>query len=358
MRIGFDAKRYFNNQSGLGNYSRGIIRNLAELYPGHEYFLFNKHSVEESFSRKIKVINPESKSFFWRQFGIAPRAQKLNVEVFHGLSNEIPFGLKKHGIKSVVSIHDIIFKKFPSHYSIADRMIYDYKTRYALKNADAIIAISESVKEDLVHFYKADKNRIEVIYQFLEPQFYEEGQNFARLLEVPYFIYVSSFQHRKNHMGLLDAYLKVHKQIDQHLVLLGMAGETLEQAKTFVNKNGLETKVHFFINADTDTKTAFIKYADGFIYPSLDEGFGIPLAEAAMLNVPLAVSTIPVFKEIADKAAIYFHPNKSNEIASSILQLALPESRKRFYENRHIIVDKVSKITIGQKLINLYQSLN
>lgn len=356
MRIGFDAKRYFNNQSGLGNYSRGIINNLAVLFPQNDYLLFHKSRVMQALPAHTQLISPGSKMPLWRQLGIAAAAQKQRVEVFHGLSNEIPLGLNRKGIKSVVSVHDVIFKKFPSHYPFTDRLIYDYKTRYALRNANRIIAISESVKEDLIHFYKTPEQKIEVVYQFLEPQFYEPALLSTRLIEVPYFIYISSFQHRKNHAALLDAFQKISKQIDQHLVLAGMQGQTLAALKKMADEYGLTQRVHFFVDVTAETKTQLLQHADGFIYPSLDEGFGIPLAEAAMLNVPLAVSNIPVFKELAGNAALYFHPNKSSEIASAMLELALPESRKRFFENRHIITQKVDKQKLGNELMRVYKS--
>lgn len=355
MRIGFDAKRYFNNQSGLGNYSRGIINNLAVLFPQNDYLLFHKSRVLQSLPEHTQLISPNAKKPLWRQLGIASEASKKGVEVFHGLSNEIPIGLKKKGIKSIVSIHDVIFKKFPSHYPFTDRLIYDYKTGYALKNADKIIAISESVKEDLIRFYKTPENKIEVVYQFLEPQFYAPPVQNPRLVDAPYFIYISSFQHRKNHATLLDAFQKIKQQTDHHLVLAGMHGDTLPSLKRMAEEYQLTTRVNFFVDVTAEVKTQLLQHAEGFIYPSLDEGFGIPLAEAAMLNVPLAVSNIPVFNELAGNAALYFHPNKSNEIASVMLELALPESRKRFFENRHIITQKVDKQKLGNDLMRVYK---
>lgn len=357
MQIGFDAKRYFNNKSGLGNYSRGVVNNLAATYPQHTFQLFTKNLFDDNLPQgNMHQVCPQNKSLLWRQFGIAKRCKEIGIDVFHGLSNEIPFGFLKQGIKSVVTIHDVIFKKFPMHYKWADRMLYDFKTKYALKNANKIIAISEAVKADLIKYYKADKTKIEVVYQFLEPEFYAPIENSSLIHSFPYFVYISSFQQRKNHLALLDAYAKIHKQVDQALVLVGMMGEMYEEALSFVEKNGLQNKVYFHLNVPVSDKINLIKNASGFVYPSLDEGFGIPLAEAAVLNVPLAVSNIPIFREIAGKAALYFHPNNANEIASTLLQLALPETKKLFYDNKVIITNKVDRTILASKFMKVYES--
>ncbi|MCC7297823.1 MAG: glycosyltransferase [Bacteroidia bacterium] len=150
MRIGFDGKRYFNNKTGLGNYSRSLVHLLAENFPNDECVLFTEKPAETEVQLpNLRVFAPEKKGLFWRSFGMAKDAQNMGIDVFHGLSNEIPFGLKKRGIKAVVTIHDVIFKRYPGLYPVFDRLIYHLKTKMALKNADKVLATSKATAHDL-----------------------------------------------------------------------------------------------------------------------------------------------------------------------------------------------------------------
>ena len=121
MRIGFDAKRIFQNTTGLGNYSRTVVKNLAEFYPENEYFLFTptlKNKLPFAFNKNTHMV--VGRGSVWRSFGVRRDIVKHNVDIYHGLSNEIPFTLKISHIKSVVTIHDLIFDHFPEYYPGVD----------------------------------------------------------------------------------------------------------------------------------------------------------------------------------------------------------------------------------------------
>src|SRR5437868_5242537 len=158
MNIAFDAKRAFTNSTGLGHYSRTLINSLTEFYPEHEYFLCtpkitNRFDVNDL--KHIYTITPQyfPSSFFtaaWRSSWVKKDLQELNIDLYHGLSNEIPIGIEKTGIKSVVTIHDLIFERYAHQYNHIDVQIYRKKFRYACKHADKIIAISEQTKKDII----------------------------------------------------------------------------------------------------------------------------------------------------------------------------------------------------------------
>jgi len=157
MRIGFDAKRAFFNRSGLGNYSRNILLSLNRFYPDNQYFLFTPPNDGQLFSEEaLTEISPQGLSailpFLWRYKGLGKTAEKYHLDIFHGLSNELPRDVRHAKAKSVVTVHDTIFMRFPQWYKWHDRWLYEQKTAFACENSDVVIAVSEQTKEDLMRF--------------------------------------------------------------------------------------------------------------------------------------------------------------------------------------------------------------
>src|SRR6185503_6123802 len=109
----------------------------------------------------------------WRSSWVKKDLKKLKIDIYHGLSHEIPIGIHKTGIKSVVTIHDLIHERFPEQYSFVDVRIYRKKFRNACIHADKVIAISEQTKKDIIEFYKIPGNKITVCYQSCNPAFGE-----------------------------------------------------------------------------------------------------------------------------------------------------------------------------------------
>ena len=168
------SKRVFHNKTGLGNYSRDLVRILANFYPENQYLLYNPkknkevlfHNTSENVVEKLPST-PFYKKFYnlWRQKGILSDLVKDKVEIFHGLSGEIPNGLKQKNIKSIVTIHDLIFMRYPHLYSFFDRKIHYLKFKKAAQIADVVIAISEQTKKDIITYLKIPSEKIQVIYQ-------------------------------------------------------------------------------------------------------------------------------------------------------------------------------------------------
>src|SRR5687767_7285333 len=140
MRIGFDAKRAFHNGTGLGHYSRTLVHSLAEYYPEHDYYLFNpkkksRFSIEGENLYEMHPNDLFGKWFsgVWRGKWIKKDLQRLRIQLYHGLSHEIPVGIRKSGIPSVVTIHDLIHERHPEQYNPLDVIIYRKKFRHACK---------------------------------------------------------------------------------------------------------------------------------------------------------------------------------------------------------------------------------
>lgn len=176
MRIGFDAKRAFLNNTGLGQYSRNLLSALFAGYPQHEYHLMTT-KVTDMFQppAHVSVHIPKGlyKTFpaLWRSNGVRHDLKQSGIQLYHGLSHELPVGLQRMGIKTVVTMHDLIFERYPEQYKPLDVAIYRKKFRYAASHADAVIAISRQTKDDLMQFYKVPQHKIHVCYQSCNPAF-------------------------------------------------------------------------------------------------------------------------------------------------------------------------------------------
>ena len=257
MNIGFDAKRAYHNGTGLGNYSRTLINSLSEYFPEHEYYLFNpksssKFQIPEK--KNIHEVLPQgfaSKLFpsVWRSSWIKNDLKKNHIDLYHGLSHEIPSGIQNTSIKSVVTIHDLIHERYPEQYKSIDVKIYRKKFRYACKHADKIIAISKQTKQDIIDFYKTSEEKIVVCYQSCNPIFSNETsenekQTTRKKYDLPgkYFLYVGSVIERKNLLTICKAQLLLKDEVNIPLVVIGNGGKYKEVVKEFILKNGLSIK--------------------------------------------------------------------------------------------------------------------
>jgi len=349
MNIGFDAKRAFHNHTGLGHYSRTLIRSLSEYHPEHQYYLFNPKpsSLFSLAADNMKEVRPAgllNKLFrsAWRSNWVTKDLQKLNIDIYHGLSHEIPFGIEKKGIKSVVTIHDLIHERFPEQYSPLDIKIYTKKYRNACTHADKVIAISNQTRQDLIDYYKVPEEKIEVCYQSCNPAFAqqvseEEKQRVRKRYNLPeqFFLSVGSIIERKNLLNVCKAIFLLRNELNIPLVVIGGGTKYKQQVKEYVRQNGLENKIIFLSDQPSAKSSKSFQSAIDFpaiyqsslvmIYPSFFEGFGIPILEALWSNVPVITSNVSCLPEAGGNAAYYVNPNSVEEIA---------EGMKRIYSDK------------------------
>ena len=216
MRIGFDAKRAAQNRTGLGNYSRFVIRILQQQYPEDEQYLYLPNPKKTEYlptttcgNRRVlfpKGIWTKLRSL-WRVWGISGDIRREKTDIFHGLSNELPLNIRSARCHSVVTIHDLIFIHYPKYYHWIDRKIYDFKFRRACRNADRVIAVSEYTKREIMHYYGTPADKIDVVYQGCDPAFSapiskEKLDEVSNRYNLPsrFVLYVGSIEERKNLM--------------------------------------------------------------------------------------------------------------------------------------------------------------
>jgi glycosyltransferase involved in cell wall biosynthesis len=334
MNLGFDAKRLFLNDSGLGNYSRTLVQHLRAEYPEDELSLFSPRlrndSRREAFFDGSYHLHaphrtPRLLHSWWRSARVAKAAKARGVEVFHGLSHELPSGLREAGIKSVVTIHDLIFLRHPEWYPRIDRAIYKKKIQSACRQADAIVAISQRTSSDLQELLNIPAQRIEVIYQGADPLFAQPCDNLARSavlerfgIRSPFIVSVGTIESRKNQALLVEAFAQSQARKDHHLVLIGKQTANASEVKKRIQTLGLSDRVHLLDQVGYRELPALIQSGILSAYPSHYEGFGLPVLEALLSHTPVLAASGSCLEEVGGKAARYADPTNAVQWAQEL----------------------------------------
>ncbi|MBC7389908.1 MAG: glycosyltransferase family 4 protein [Opitutaceae bacterium] len=329
MKIGYDAKRAFWNNTGLGNYSRSVISGMATFHPEHQLTLFspgiNYHS-ELKTTLQNKTI-----SLFDLGNGLIGRAKRVvgfnngSLDIFHGLSNELPIFNHNSRTKLVVSVHDLLFLRYPEFYPFIDRQIYKLKTLKACKKAHLIIAISQQTKQDLIEFLNIPEHKIKVHYQSCHPQFRVQHteQDIVKIkakygISKPYILQVGTLEERKNALLTLKAYKDCKFKESFNLVLIGNRTSYCNQLEQFVADHKLKEKVNFIYKSTFSDFPVLYQGSALSLYPSLFEGFGIPVLEAMTSGIPVITSEGGCFHEVGADAVLYINPLNPKDLAEKI----------------------------------------
>ena len=377
LKIGFDAKRAFFNATGLGNFSRGVITGLVEHFPVMDYYLYSPAQPKNDFytaiskHHNVTICKPHSfldKQFpsFWRSFKLSNQLIHDNIDIFHGLSAEIPAGINDSFVKSICTVHDLIFERYPNQYTAIDRAIYRRKMKNAVKNANKIIAISEQTKADLVDFYHCNPSKIEVIYQSIHPIFYTAVTPDAQVqvkekyqLNKPFLLCVGTIETRKNQLNLIKAFKQSNLAQSHDLVLVGKAKEPyFSEIKTYLNASGIDSAVRIIHTATLIDLHQLYGVAEGVVYPSIFEGFGIPVVEAIAMQKPVLVHHKGCFSEAAGKAGIYTDVLSSAQLAKDLVVLATDaEVKNEVLLHREEQLIKFNPKHIAQQTMQVYEQV-
>ena len=333
MKIIFDAKRALVNQSGLGNYSRWVITGLCDLYPQHVYTALSPSSARKSlfklpdncallqphsfFSKKLKAL--------WRVMGWGIQS----ADIFHGLSNELPFGLKRKKIKSVVTIHDVIFLRYPQYYSSIDRKIYHFKFKYAVDQADRIVAISQQTKQDIIQFYKISADKIEVVYQDCNALFHQRSllsevmeTKKKMSIEMEYILCVGTIEQRKNQLNVLRGFEKIAAQFPGlQLIFVGKSTNYQAKLEDAVVRSPFRQRIKIYNETSSEDIKHLYTGCRLAVYLSVFEGFGLPVLEALNCGATVLASNVSSMPEAGGKAALYCDPLNVQDVAEKMFQL-------------------------------------
>lgn len=374
MKIGFDAKRLFCNNTGLGNYSRSLVQQLQHFHPEASYHLFTPEARLQPntaiFFEDAAFHIHESKArikAYWRSFSIVKDLQHTGINLYHGLSNELPHNIQQTGIKSIVTIHDLIFKTQAQTYSLAERLVYDRKFKSACQQADHIVAISEHTKQDIIRFYNIDPEKISVIYQVCNPLFYElsSAGELAQVKEqyhLPeqFFLYVGSVEARKNLKLLVSAYEALAPNERIPLIIVGKGGAYKDEVKQMIRAAQLEANFIWQDNLSNNKHLQCLyQLAKALIYPSFYEGFGLPIAEALLSQTPVIAAQTSSLPEAGGPHSIYIDPNDAQSLAKAMRAILHdPSLCQNMSEKGYAYAHKqFSAASVTPKMMALYQKI-
>ena len=374
MKIAFDAKRAAQNRTGLGNYSRFVIGGLSRYSPANDYLLYTPSAKKARlFGDLTKRENCQVRypsdiwkrlPSLWRVTGICRQLKVDRPALFHGLSNELPWGIERlDGIKNIVTIHDLIFLRYPEFYRRIDRNIYEYKFRRACEVADCIVAVSECTKRDIVGYFGIPEEKIKVIYQGCDESFLREVSDSLKkeareeyALPENYLLYVGSIESRKNLLLILKALTRTDCKLP--VVAVGKytpyAGEVREYART----HGLSDRLIMLHGVSFRHLPAIYRMASLFIYPSFFEGFGIPILEALNSGVPVIGATGSCLEEAGGPDSIYVHPQDDGALAEAIDRVTGDAGlRREMIAKGAEYARRFRQEVLSEQMMELYRSL-
>lgn len=335
LRIGYDSRAVFSNFAGPGSYSRTLLHNLAEYFPDNAYFLFTNQllkSPETSFflsSALYNVQTPRHRAFqsLWPVFGVRRELRKKKVQLYHGLNQEIPYALHKEGVRTVATVHDLAFRRFPEQYSLKQRLLLNLKLEYICRHADHIIATSNSTKEELLYFYKVEEERVAVIYQSCHERFMQETSQKTREgvrsrynLPDEYLLSVGALTPRKNLLGAIRAIALLPSSDRLPIVVVGKGGGYKKYIQEEAKQLGIDRLIRF-AEVRFDDLPAVYQGASMLLYPSFYEGFGIPILEAQFSQVPVLTSNTASLPEAGGPGALLTDPNSPEAIRDGIAKI-------------------------------------
>ncbi|MDE6859662.1 MAG: glycosyltransferase family 4 protein [Duncaniella sp.] len=342
MLIGFDAKKIVSNLTGIGNYSRGLV-NLLSAGGEDKCVLFAPDKGNDKclsgldMNGNVEFVYSGSGSGigknYWRNFSMVNDIKRSGVDLFHGVSNELPFGIAKAGCKTAVTIHDLIFIRYPHTYDFLSRKILEVKTRYACRVADRIIAVSEQTKRDIVEFYGVAPEKIDVLYQGCHAAFKrrvsaDEMAEVRRIYDLPerYMVSVGTIEERKNHRTVVDAVSRLTDDVP--LLIVSKRTRLQRKIEEQIEQLGLGDRVKIINGVPFNHLPALYQGSELAIYLSYFEGFGIPVLEGITSGVPVIAATGSCLEEAGGKGAVYCDPFDAAGVAEAMHSLLTSPERR------------------------------
>lgn len=331
--IGFDAKRIVCNGTGLGNYGRNLVNALtstdgcpslvlyapdegrvdlrSQLNPSpHIRFAYSGHS--------LRILQD-----WWRHTGIIADMQRDGIGLYHGLTGELPNGIRKTGIRTLLTIHDLIFMRHPEYYNRIDVQIYKHKFYRSIREADRIVAISECTKNDIIHYSDFPADRIDVVYQgcgnafsVIEKPHRIEAIRQKYGLPERYILSVGSIEERKNIMLAVRALELLPEEAG--LVVVGRRTPYTDKVMAFARQHNLSHRIVILHGIPNSDLPAIYQGAEVFVYPSRYEGFGIPIIEAIQSRLPVVAAAGSCLEEAGGPDCLYVHPDDAEAMARAI----------------------------------------
>jgi len=337
MKIGIDLRPFLRHETGVGTYIKNLLFSLSNIDMENDYYLFSSSLKQRFSASKIPIINKmhfrdfhypvKLLNFFWYRLGWPPLDSffKTELDLTH---SPTPLICPTKG-KTIITIHDLFFMDFPYMANREARKFFYKNIHKSLQASDGVIVVSNCIKKQILDRFEINKEKIKVIYHGVDSEFtsdisLEEIKNFRRShsLLSRVIVFVGAMDPRKNLLNLIKAFKIVHsKQTDVSLVIAGRRGRDYLALKKAVKNNDLQSWVKILDYLSLRELKRLYRVGTIFAFPSYCEGFGLPLLEAMISEMPVVASNRTALPEIAGEAALYFNPEKPEEIAAALLKL-------------------------------------
>jgi len=333
-RIGIDGSALIKDQpTGVEVMTRELVYALVKQDRDNYYFIYTPKPLASellNFSNVTGRVGRAAK--FWSQTTLPLMARKDNLDIFWSPSNILPRSLK---CKTLATVHDLAFMKFPRCYRLKDWFLSWLTVKRAV-NATCAMTVSRQTKQDIIRYFGASPDKVKVVYCAL-PHTHKQASpdEIRRRYSLPdkFLLTVGRIEPRKNSLNIVRAFSEVADEIpDVHLVFVGpTTGRYLRRVRLLVDRLGLHSRVHFLGFIPLDDLFTMYQMAEVFVFPSLYEGFGIPILEAWAARTPVITSNAGATKEVAEDAAMLVNPMSVADIANKINILLKDESARAKY---------------------------
>jgi len=338
MRIAIDASAVPRQMAGAGVYTYQLIRALAKVVDRHRFVVFARRGVFDELAartRRVRVVHVDPPSrparLIWEQTVLPLLLRRLRIDVLHSTHHHTPIAAA--GVRRVITIHDVTFMLLPGRYPLARRLYMEAVTRASARVADAIITPSQVIRDDVADRLGVPAERVVVIPYAAAPEFAPADQEtVARLrqkyqLPERYILSVGSLEPGKNRARLVLAYSRLWREgFDCPLAVAGQPAWRYERETDLVHGLGLDQQVRYLGYVPAEDLPALYSGATLFAFPSLYEGFGLPVLEAMACGTPVVASNASAIPEVAGDAALLVDPRNVNALAEAMARLLSDET--------------------------------
>lgn len=379
MKIGIDIRLIGKKRTGDEVVFFNIVKNLAKIDNENEYVLLtdivNEKVIEEikerlgiSDKKNFEIVSLESANkFVWNFFTLPQYSKKNPVDIYH--TQYITPWFVSRKIKIVTVIHDISFNFFPQFIKPADLFFLKMLIPISIKRANKVLGVSQFTRDEIIKFYNVKPDKVDYFYNAVgeEMNFSEIESNRKEQLQKKYnlpqdfILYIGTLQPRKNIPFLIEAFAKISEKLPDYKLVIGgnrNAHNFDKQIDEAIRKHKLENKVIFAGFIDEEDKKAVYKLAKTFAFPSLYEGFGIPLLEAMSQEVPVVASDIPSLQEVGENAVLFFNHKSLDDFSNKLYTICIDESLRG-----KLIQEGISRVSFfswektAEKILAVYKEL-
>lgn len=336
MTIGIDGSRAFlKERTGTENYTFQLLKALAKIDRRNNYLIYLRpgSNIMDRWPNNFhfSILNYQ---FFWTQAGLAQQTFKEKLDILFIPAHTLPI-IRKPKLKTIVTVHDLGSEYLPQLHQLKQRLYLSFIQKIQLKGASHLIAVSKATKKDLINRIGINEKKITVIYEGYDREKFKINQtiNKYNLRYHNYFLFVGTIQPRKNLERLIEAFDLSHLSHLSQLVIVGKKGWMADDIYNLPEKLGLKNRVKFLDYIPDKNLPALYRGAIALTFPSLFEGFGLPILEAQACGCPVITSSISSMPEVAGNAAILVDPYNKDEIAHAIIRIKDKSEREKLIKN-------------------------